>query len=242
MSFTQEELQSFHSVLEQRFQAHQQEVEQAFDQRIAVFRRYSEQRLDAMQQEILRVMSSKLSEFQGQIEAFLSEKLNAWQQALASREEMHNAGLLNGHQQLEAIEVQTELPWEDLAHVIGQTLDERLASFKEETHRLLNQQEQQIATHLNGIQHELAGKDLQPQEPQGESPVLEGLLQGIEHLERVIESLQVVMTANHALLSDRLYSHQQQPIERAHLAGHLRAHTPVERVTTDESYANSPME
>jgi hypothetical protein len=31
-----------------------------------------------------------------------------------------------------------------------------------------------------------------------------------------MESMQVAMTANHALLSNRLYHHQQLPLERAH--------------------------
>ena len=44
------------------------------------------------------------------------------------------------------------------------------------------------------------------------------MLHGIEHLEQIIESMQVVMTSNHALLSNRLYHHQQLPFERAHSA------------------------
>jgi hypothetical protein len=32
--------------------------------------------------------------------------------------------------------------------------------------------------------------------------------------------MQVVMTTNHALLSNRLYHHQQLPLERAHPSSH----------------------
>jgi hypothetical protein len=45
---------------------------------------------------------------------------------------------------------------------------------------------------------------------------MQEVFQSIEQLERIIESLQVAMTANHALLSNRLYHHQQLPLERAH--------------------------
>ena len=45
---------------------------------------------------------------------------------------------------------------------------------------------------------------------------IQEILHGIEHLEQIIESMQVIMTSNHALLSNRLYHHQQLPLERAH--------------------------
>ena len=54
------------------------------------------------------------------------------------------------------------------------------------------------------------------------SPLREAL-HGIDHLERIIESMQVAMTSNLALLSNRLYHHQQLPLERAHPAS--RTHT-----------------
>ena len=47
------------------------------------------------------------------------------------------------------------------------------------------------------------------------------MLHGIEHLEQIVESMQVVMTSNHALLSNRIYHHQQLPYERAHHANDL---------------------
>ncbi|HEV2582043.1 MAG TPA: hypothetical protein VGT44_14400 [Ktedonobacteraceae bacterium] len=240
MSFTQDELQSFHTVLEQRLQAHQREIEHAFDERLSEYRRDNEHRLYAMQHELLRAISFKLTEFQGQVEGLLSQQ--AQQLALASLDQLNEEALANGHQQLEAIEVQTELPWEDLAAVIGQTLDERLNSIKEETRRLLSQQEHQFAQQLHGLRNELAQLIAQAASNSEQSeggPALSDLLQGIEHLERVIESLQVVMTANHALLSDRLYSHQQQPVERAHPAGHLRAHLPAEQIRTEDRLTES---
>ncbi len=244
MSFTQDELQSFHTVLEQRLQALQRDIENAFDQRLSEYRRDSEHRMYAMQHELLRAITFKLTEFQEALATILDQKLarqmqsiekllsqQTQQAALASLDQLNEEASTNGHQHLDTIEVQTELPWEDLADVIGQTLDERLQSLKEETRRLLSQQEQQFAQQLHGMHHDLSQLMVQsasPRETSGEVPAFRDLLHGIEHLERVIESLQVVMTANHALLSDRLYSHQQQPVERAHPAGHLSARLPAE--------------
>jgi hypothetical protein len=237
MSFTQDELHSFHTVLDQRLQAHQAEVERAFIERISEYRRENEHRLLAMQHEILRVLTFKLAEFQERVENLLNQKTNAWEQALASRGTIDEVMLANGHQQLEAIEVQTELPWEDLAEVIGKTLDGRLQAYKEEAQRLIAEQEQQLVEQVRGMQDELTSKVTQPGIP---GDALQEVLHGIEHLERVIESLQVVMTANHALLSDRLYSHQQQPMERAHPAGRLSAHSASEPLAVDDTYAGSP--
>src|SRR5260370_33210021 len=56
----------------------------------------------------------------------------------------------------------------------------------------------------------------------GSATTIQEVLHGIEHLERIIESMQVAMTANHALLSNRLYHHQQLPLERAHPGGQTR--------------------
>jgi hypothetical protein len=50
----------------------------------------------------------------------------------------------------------------------------------------------------------------------GNATSIQEVLHGIEHLERIIESMQVAMTSNHALLSNRLFHHQQLPLERAH--------------------------
>jgi hypothetical protein len=45
---------------------------------------------------------------------------------------------------------------------------------------------------------------------------LQDVLSGIDQLERIVESVQVAMTANHAFLSNRLFHHQHLPLERAH--------------------------
>ena len=227
MSFTEDELQSFNTILEQRLLAHRRELERTFDQRINEYRRDTEQRLFAMQQEMLHSLDQKLARQMQSIEALLNQQTQ--QLTNASLDEAGTDILPNGNHQLEAIEVQTELPWEDLADVIGQTMDARLTALNGETRRLIDDLEQRLAGRLHGLQDELARSQPHPASQDGDDSALHELLHGIDHLERVIESLQVVMTANHALLSDRLYSHQQQPLERAHPAARLHAHIAAER-------------
>src|SRR5260370_42184990 len=47
--------------------------------------------------------------------------------------------------QLQAIEVQTELPWEDLMEVIGKAFDERLPTLNEATQKCLKNLEQYLS-------------------------------------------------------------------------------------------------
>ncbi len=121
--------------------------------------------------------------------------------------------------QFEAIEVQTDLPWEDLIDVFGKVLDERMGVFTEATLNALRNWEQTVASRLHAIQsqvHEIVTQGRQVQ-TQGSSPAnMQEVFQSIEQLERIIESMQVAMTTNQSLLANRLYHHQQLPLERAH--------------------------
>lgn len=45
---------------------------------------------------------------------------------------------------------------------------------------------------------------------------IQNMVKTIEQLERILEAMQVSMTTNNSLLSNRLYHHQQLPLERAH--------------------------
>jgi hypothetical protein len=261
VSFTEDELQSFNTILEQRLLAHRQEMERAFDQRLAEYRRETEQRLIAVQQEVLRQITLKLAEIANQLNTSMNERFQVQQirvtQALNQdgeqrRQQFESAldrmlaaqllgieQLLNQqltlqgledtvmttggeHAQLETIELQTELPWEDLAEEIGKVLDERLANLNETTQRALFNLEQYLSVRLHSLQDEILHRRGPQQEGVAPSNIQE-VLHGIEHLERIIESLQVAMTANHALLSNRLFHHQQLPLERAHPGGALHS-------------------
>lgn len=258
MSFTEDELQSFNMILEQRLTAHRRDLEHIFDQRMNEYRRELDQRHVQAQVDLLRTLSQKLSEFQIRIDSDLGEKLNAQQtritqtisngveqrqqQVEGSIDRMLAAQLLGIEQlfnqysprlmsddttiptevstQLEAIEVQTELPWEDLIDVIGKTLDERLSMLNEAIQRSLKNLEQYLSVRLHSLRDEFLRNQAQGQGQQalynGNALSIQELLHGIEHLERIIESMQVAMTSNHALLSNRLFHHHQLPLERAH--------------------------
>ena len=258
MSFTEDELQSFNTILEQSLTAHRREMERVFDQRLIEYRRELEQRFVTVQADALRAMSQKLSDFQIRLDTVLSEKLNVQQTRITqtissdveqrqqqfegSIDRMLAAQLLGIEQllnqysaqqvpvdtsitsgipaQLEAIEVQTELPWEDLIDVIGKALDDRLSMLNEAIQRSLKNLEQYLSVRLHSLRDEFLRNQALGQGQQalynGNATSIQEVLHGIEHLERIIESMQVAMTSNHALLSNRLFHHQQLPLERAH--------------------------
>ena len=260
MSFTEDELQSFNTILEQRLQTQQREMERALDQRMNEYRRELDQRLATVHADIQRGVSQKLSDFQVRLETVLSEKLNTQpaqlMQALnreieqrqqqfegnidrmlaaqllgieqlishysfPSDSELDNSAISGGvSEQFDTIEVQTELSWEDLMDIIGKALDDRLSVLNDSVERSLKNLEHYLSVRIYSLHDEfLRNKNQGP----GHESIFEGdltnvqeILHGIEHLEHVVESMQVVMTSNHALLSNRLYQHQQLPYERAH--------------------------
>jgi hypothetical protein len=258
MSFTEDELQSFNSILEQRLQAQQRDMERALDQRMNEYRRDLDQRLGTVHADVQRGVFQKLSDFQVRLETTLSEKLNTQpaqliqalnrefeqiqQQFEGNIDRMLAAQLLGIEQlitnyssqsdvrdtvisadvptQLDPIEVQTELSWEDLMDIIGRALDDRLSELNDSIQKSLKNLEHYLSVRLHSLRDEfLRNKTQGHQAFYEEDPTsIQEILHGIEHLEQIVESMQVVMTSNHALLSNRLYHHQQLPIERAHNA------------------------
>jgi uncharacterized phage infection (PIP) family protein YhgE len=277
MSFTEDELQAFNSILEQRLSVHRREMERVFDQRMNEYRRDLDQRLVTVQRDTLRNLSQKISELENRLDTILRDKLNTQQTRITqtithdteqrqkqfegsidrtlaaqllgieqllsqqlSEQILQEATITAGvPAQLEAIEVQTELPWEDLMDVIGKILDERLSSLNEATQRSLKNMEQYLSVRLHSLRDEFVRS--QGHGPQsyynGSATTIQEVLHGIEHLERIIESMQVAMTANNALLSNRLFHHQQLPLERAHPGGSTRA-MPNNGASTPLSIAN----
>ncbi len=277
MSFTEDELQAFNSILEQRLSVHRREMERVFDQRMNEYRRDLDQRLVTVQRDTLHNLSQKISELENRLDTILRDKLNTQQTRITqtithdteqrqkqfegsidrtlaaqllgieqllsqqlSEQILQDATITAGvPAQLEAIEVQTELPWEDLMDVIGKILDERLSSLNEATQRSLKNMEQYLSVRLHSLRDEFVRS--QGHGPQsyynGSATTIQEVLHGIEHLERIIESMQVAMTANNALLSNRLFHHQQLPLERAHPGGSTRA-MPNNGASTPLSIAN----
>src|SRR5947207_13467673 len=76
MSFTEDELQSFNSILDRRLQACQRDMERVLDRRMNEYRRELDQRLGTVHVDVQRGVSQKLSDFQVRLETMLSEKLN----------------------------------------------------------------------------------------------------------------------------------------------------------------------
>ena len=258
MSFTEDELQSFNTILERRLQAQQRDMERALDRRMNEYRRELELRLGTVNVDVQRGVSQKLTDFQVRLESMLSEKLNtqparliqALNREIEQRQKQMEGNIdrmlaaqLLGIEQLithfsardgsedavfsedvpdhlNTIEVQTELSWEDLMDIIGRALDDRLSVFNDSIQKSLKNLEHYLSLRLHSLRDEfLRNKTQGHQTFSEEGPTsIQEILHGIEHLEQIVESMQVVMTSNHALLSNRLYHHQQLPIERAHNA------------------------
>lgn len=121
----------------------------------------------------------------------------------------------------DAIEVQTEIPWEDLVELIDKVLVERLQQMSSAVQAKLQELERALVVQLHVLRDQLqnsmsAAPQLQSEKPVKSLKTIQEVFASIEQLERLVESMQVAMTANSALLSNRLYHHQQLPVERAH--------------------------
>lgn len=265
MSFTEDELRAFNSILEQRLAAHRRDVEHMLDLRIQNLRRDFEQRLFSLQQEVMRMQAQKLMEQQGALNDALNQKFGMQQaniaqvldrkfereqeqqdltslaaQLLAIEQLLHQQisqpmfnGAMEQAPRFEAIEVQTDLPWDDLLAIFGKALDERLATLKDSLQSMVQETvqttiQETLSVAVKDGEHQVASAHmLSPQQeyvhfsPQSSSDnltTMQEVFHSIEQLERIIESMQVAMTNNHALLANRLFHHQQLPQERAHPA------------------------
>ncbi len=283
MSFTQDELQAFNSILEQRLAAHRREMERSLDQRLAGLKRDFEQRFTALQHDMLRRLPQRIAEqqkFAGQpvrdegkpqidtapivlqdgskqqeglasqgesvppaepgqviaqegdpvlqlesaVERGLAAQLLAIEQLINQRipappadwPGAYLAGTVGEQGDLEGIEIQTDLPWEELIEVVDTAMDQRLAQLKESVQANIKDMANYVSVELNAMRSDLAR--LQMPTHNGDITGIREVFASIEQLEHIIESMQVAMNANHALLSNRLFHHLQLPLERAHPA------------------------
>jgi len=266
MSFTQSELQSFSTLLDQKLAQQKRELERNFDQRMHVFKREIEQRLASTQQELVRTLAQHLSEQQRKLKETVGQKLDAQvhlsstamsgpdakeqiekiiEQALGTQlvsfdqlisqrftvvDESPSLAV-NESGDFAAIEVQTEIPWDELVDAVNRVLDERFVSLHESLHssvkdveNYLSEKMQQVREELvqgrkNAINNERIVLPVNDNSDTGAIANMQDVFASIERLEHIIESMQVTMTSNHALLSNRIYHHQQLPLERAHVRG-----------------------
>ncbi|GAC1390714.1 MAG: hypothetical protein NVSMB38_09180 [Ktedonobacteraceae bacterium] len=285
MSFTQDELQSFNTILEQKLGQQRRELERSFDQRMHVFKREIEQRLAFTQQELVRTLLQNLSEQYRKFKETLSQKIDAQQAFIASTtangtdskqqiedivERALDAQLISFDQliserftpadevseySIEAvpdfagIEVQTDIPWNELAEAVTKAFDERFSLFDESFRSSIKNIEYYLSVKLQSLREELVreqhertsymhdARNIQPFD--GAITSMQDVLVSIERLEHIIESMQVAMTSNHALLSNRMYHHQQLPLERAHTRGQ---ETTIQHANTTKSQLPLPKE
>ena len=234
-------LQTLRREIEQRFITAQREIITTLTQKLAEQQKGLQatlsQKLNTQQMSITQALGYELKQRQQhqqpQLESLVDRSLAA---QLLAIEELLNQRLslqpfddtalqIGGHPPpFEAIEVQTDLPWEDLIDIFGKVLDERFAKLNESTQAAMKSWEQYLSGQLHTLQVQLREEILyaarQPQAYTGNLNSMQEVFQSIEQLGRLIESMQVAMTANHALLSNRLYHHQQLPLERAHASNH----------------------
>lgn len=226
MAFTQDELQALNAIMEQKLSTQRRELERAFDLRMQALRREFEQRLTTVQHDLLHTMSRRLNDqhlkthevFQRKLEqqqVYLSEQFerSLAAQLLAIEQIIHQrltvptqphdfsiSYTADGQPEYDTIEVQTEIPWEELADLVDRALEERLGSVQET-----------LLTVLTTIQQTLTS-----QRSSGATATASADTQNIERLEQLLEAMQVSMVSNCALITNRLYHHQQLPLERAH--------------------------
>ena len=217
MSFTNEELQSFNTILEQKLSQQRRELERSFDQRLQVVKREIEQRLLVTQKDFMRVLTQHLSDQYRQ----LKELIHQGNTAIAES----TANVVEATPDLSQMELDTEIPLDDLAEAINEALDDRFCALDTSFKATIKGIEQHLTTELQSLRTDSAHSDPDAKgvvsiteitSLDGTVSNMQDIFTSIERLEHIIESMQVAMTSNSALLSNRLYHHQQLPLERAH--------------------------
>jgi F0F1-type ATP synthase delta subunit len=223
MSFTQDELQAFHTILEQKLALHRRELELSLDQRIGMLRQEFKQYLTAVEQDLLYNLPLRLAEQQNELKEAIIQRLGTTR---VIEEEVHL-------DEAEGVEVQADIAWEDLMNVIDRVVGERLSALEETMQLLVRNTEHTLLMELRSLQSDLAqAKQRHTDRITADSADPHAIFTSIEQLEHIMEALQVSMTANHTLLSNRLSHHQHLPFERAH---------PTEKKSEDaESEKRSP--
>ena len=218
--------------VEQRLQTVQQDVMHMLTQKLGEqqqhFQTSLQQKLTTQQVDITQAVSQEVQQQQPQLESIVDRALAAQLLAIQEMLDQHfslqpdddgEVSMSEHTPQFETIEVQTDLPWEDLIDIFGKVLDERFTVLNDSTLSAMRNLEQYFVVQMRSMQTQLqdiALHNRQTQTPGGNITNMQEVFQSIEQLERIIESMQVAMTANHALLSNRLYHHQQLSLERAH--------------------------
>ncbi len=270
MTFTQDELQSLNTIMEQKLSIQRRDLERTFEQRTQILKREFEQRVTTIQQDLLHTISQRLNDqhsktretllqridlqqsrtiqsldqkfeiqnqqqaqdYKDMLERSLANQLLALEQIVNQRistsetqNDLLHAYSPDGQSEFDAIEIQTEIPWEELAEMVDRALEERLITLKDSFISSLQTIEQEILQQMHALHATLVqiSSTFRTESTSAtiETPAIattQDVLQSIGRLEHLMESLQVAMTSNTSLISNRLYHHQQLPLERAHPA------------------------
>jgi ribosomal protein L21E len=239
MSFTQDELQAFNNILELRLAVQRRELERIFELRLQLLKRDMEQRFTSMHQDLLRDLASSLSDQQQRMkEVFyqqldvqqsqqlesLQAKMALWQERLErlirQREPAQFYGMRGSDGEVVDIEVEgteasAEITWEYLMGSLDKVIDKRSSALLVSIQVLLKEMERNVLEALQQVCEESVTKRSSDNEMTALTD-LRDVVTSLEQLEQLVESMQVTMTANHALLSNRLYRHRQLSCEQAH--------------------------
>jgi hypothetical protein len=208
MSFTQDELDAFNTILEQKLAIHRRELELSLNQRMSTLKQEFEQYLATIQQNLLQNLPSRLPVEQNGANNVESQHLQPYQTHVL--EEPEQGGT-------EIAEIQAEIAWDDLLNVIDKVVGDRLSTLEGSIQSMIKNTERSLLTQLHGLRSDLMQARQGHVEPMTTDITnMQDVFSSVEQLEQLIEALQVTMTANHTLLSSRLYYHQHQPLERAH--------------------------
>jgi len=242
MSFTQDELQALNAILDQKTAALLGEVEQLFDQRMQSLRKEFEEQQKRLEESIEHSLAAQFLSFEQLIHQRFSasgEDLQTASPFLWSSQSLPVTASTDLPQaSFEAIEVQTEIPWEDLIELLNKALDEQFMTFNTSVQARLRDMEHEFSAQIQFLRKE------QPMtsSASGAEVDMQDILTSISQLERIVESMQVAMTANSALLSQRLYHHQRLPMERAHPARSLPLTEHEHALDREWSHLPSPAE
>lgn len=225
----EQRLQVFKRDIEQRVAFTQQEIVRVLSQHLSEqYRKLKEvlsQKIDAQHTRISTTVTGE-NELKQQLEDVMEHALDtqliSFDQLIGERFATTAAEVSPNFAEME---LHTEIPLDDLAEAVNKALDERFSALDTSLKVSIAGIEQFLATRLQTLREELTQSDLDPvqdmrivqaQPFDGTISNMQDVFTSIDRLERIIESMQVAMTSNHALLSNRMYHHQQLPLERAH--------------------------
>jgi hypothetical protein len=182
MTFTQDELQALNVIFDQKTKILLNELEQFFDQRIQILQNKLEQYQQQLEDSIQRSFAAQLLT----VEQLINQSFPA--------SNSHIPVLYTNQPQtnFEAIEVQTEIPWEDLIDLLNKALNERFITLNTSLQARLRDVEHEVSSQI-----QLLRNDLRKHQPvasssgkYGNEAEMQDILTSINQLKCMVESLQ----------------------------------------------------